>query len=192
MVDVTLNSVPIEVEIQNSGIAVTLSSTPLEVEITDSTINVTLATTTIDVSAAANIDVTLASSPINIDLGGDPHRKFGLEVVIDGAGSEISTGVKVDVRIPFNCTIQAVTALADQTGSIVVDIWKDTLANYPPENADSITAAAPVTISSDDNSEDTTLTGWTTTVDAGDVLRFNVDSVTTITRLALVLTLLRN
>jgi hypothetical protein len=36
-------------------------------------------------------------------------------------------------------------------------------------------------------SEDATLTGWTTAVAAGDTLRFNVDSVTTITRVVLTL-----
>ena len=49
-------------------------------------------------------------------------------------------------------------------------------------NRDSITAAAQPTISGDDNFEDATLTGWTTSVAAGDVLGFNVDSCTTITR----------
>lgn len=107
---------------------------------------------------------------------------------IDGGGSEITTGIKADVSIPYACTITAVTMLADQTGSIVVDIWKDAYANYPPTDADSITASAVPTISSAVKSVDSTLTGWTTSISAGDTLRFNVDSVTSITRLCLVLT----
>ncbi|MCK4860195.1 MAG: hypothetical protein KAS87_06535 [Candidatus Omnitrophica bacterium] len=102
--------------------------------------------------------------------------------VVDGGGSAISTGVKGDLRIPFACTIQRVTMLGDQSGSIVIDIWKDSYANFPPTDADSITASAPPTISSATKSEDGTLTGWTKAISADDVLRYNIDSCTTITR----------
>ena len=102
--------------------------------------------------------------------------------IIDGGGSAITTGIKGDIQIDFNCTITANTLLADQSGSIVVDIWKDTYANYPPTVADTITASAKPTISSAIKSTDSTLTGWTTTITAGDTLRFNVDSITTCTR----------
>jgi hypothetical protein len=105
--------------------------------------------------------------------------------VIDGGGSAITTGIKGDLEIPFACTINRVTMLADQSGSAVVDIWKDSYANYPPTDADTITASAPPTITTAVKSQDTTLTGWTTTITAGDTLRFNVDSATTITRLTI-------
>lgn len=107
---------------------------------------------------------------------------YDVEFIIDGGGSVITTGIKGDYRISNPGVIVAATLLAHQSGSIVVDIWKDTRANFPPTDADSITAAAPPTLSSADDSEDTTLTGWTTAIAAGDILRFNVDSVTTITR----------
>ena len=113
-------------------------------------------------------------------------------VTIDGAGSAITTGAKGYIRIPFDCTIVGVYLLADQSGSAVVDVWKDTWANYPPTDADSITASAPPTLSADDNGSDTTLTGWTTTVSAGDVIGFSVDSASTITRLTLQLQVTRN
>ncbi len=108
--------------------------------------------------------------------------------VIDGGGDEIETGIKGDLYIPFDCTITAVTMLADQSGSIVIDIWKDIYANYPPTNADSITASAVPTITTDTDSQDNTLTGWTTSISAGDTLRFNVDSVTDIARVTIILT----
>ena len=60
-----------------------------------------------------------------------------------------------------------------------------TYANFPPLDADSITASAPPTLSAEQKSEDATLTGWTTTFAAGDVLAFNVDSVTTVERVTL-------
>lgn len=105
--------------------------------------------------------------------------------VIDGGGAVITTGIKPDVMVPYGFTITQVDALGDQSGSIVVDVWKDTYANFPPTDADSITASAPITISSATKSTDSTLTGWTTTVAADSVLRFNVDSCSAITRLTI-------
>ncbi len=108
-----------------------------------------------------------------------------LTFVIDGGGSAITTGQKGHLHIPFNCVITQVTLLADQTGSIVIDIWKDGYGFFPPTDADSITASAPPTISSAQKSQDSALTGWTTYIYADDVLAFNVDSCTAITRVTL-------
>lgn len=108
-----------------------------------------------------------------------------LTFIIDGGGSAITTGQKGHLEVPFACTINQVTMMADQSGSIVVDIWKDTYANYPPTDADSITASAVPTISAALKSQDATLTGWTTSVAAGDILAFNVDSASTVTRVTI-------
>ncbi len=112
----------------------------------------------------------------------------GFNFIIDGGGSEIATGIKGDIEVPFAFTVSAVRMLADQSGSIVVDIWKQAYADYPPEDANSVTASAVPTISTDVKSEDTTLTGWTTAFSKGDTLRYNVDSVTTIERVTVSLT----
>jgi len=117
--------------------------------------------------------------------GGIKDRE--LLAVIQGASGVIATGISGDVRIDFACTIVGWTLLADQTGSIQIDIWKDTYANYPPTVADTITAAAKPLISSGVKNSSTTLSGWTTTIAAGDTLRFNVDSVTAINRVTLAL-----
>jgi hypothetical protein len=109
----------------------------------------------------------------------------GIEFIIDGGGVAITTGIKGDLEIPFNCTIVSATLLADQSGSIVVNVWKDSFANYPPVVGDKITASAPPTITATTKSQDTTLTGWTTSISAGDTLRYNVDSVSTIQRVTL-------
>ncbi|MBA7592053.1 hypothetical protein ES708_34226 [subsurface metagenome] len=66
-----------------------------------------------------------------------------------------------------------------------MDIWKDTYANFPPTNADSITSAAPPTISGAQKSEDSTLTNWVTAIAADAILAFNVDSVTDIQRVTI-------
>jgi hypothetical protein len=116
-------------------------------------------------------------------------------ITIDGAGAVITTGVKGFIYIPFNCMIVAATLMSTDastlTGSIVIDVWKDIFANYPPTVADTITASALPTLSTAKSSQDTTLTGWNKTVRAGDVIGFNVNSVTTLQRVTLQLTVLR-
>lgn len=108
-----------------------------------------------------------------------------IEFTANNSGTVFPTGVIGEMEIPFACTITAVRLLADQSGSIVIDIWKDTYANYPPTDADSITSSTPPTLSNAAKSEDTTLTSWTTAISAGNILRFNIDSVTSITRFTL-------
>ncbi len=125
------------------------------------------------------------------ELVTDLTLSSGINFIIDGGGDAITTGIKGDVEVPFACTITQVTMLADQSGSIVVDIWKDTYANFPPTDADSITAAAVPTISAAVKSQDSTLSGWTTSVTAGDILRFNVDSVATCERVTISLKVTR-
>ncbi len=109
-----------------------------------------------------------------------------LEYVIDGGGSTIATGMKGYLYVPFAATITGAILLADQSGSIVVDIFKSTYTAFDPTthpaSGDKITASAPPTISSAKKSKDTTLTGWTTALAADDVLAFNVNSATTIQR----------
>lgn len=118
-------------------------------------------------------------------------QQSGIEVVIDGGGSAITTGVKGYLEVPFDCVITAWRIVSDVSGSIVVDVWKDTYANFPPVLADTITASAKPTLSTAQKNQDTTLTGWTTSLTDGDWLAFNVDSATTVTRVTLSLTVRR-
>jgi hypothetical protein len=106
-------------------------------------------------------------------------------ITIDGGGSAITTGSKGFIYVPYACTISSATLLADQSGSIVIDVKKVAYGSFPTTS--SITASAKPTLSSAQNSQDTTLTGWTTSVSAGDVLEFVVDSCTTTTRANLIL-----
>lgn len=101
----------------------------------------------------------------------------------DGGGSALvaaSAAIRY-YRVKGDWTITGATILADQSGSAVVDVWKDTYANYPPTVADTITAAAKPTLAAAIKNEDNTLTGWTVTVSDGDILGFKVDSCATVT-----------
>lgn len=121
------------------------------------------------------------------------HSVTTLAYVLNGNGYVLDTGIKgPGMPIYFACTIVEATLLSDWVGSVVVDIWKDTYGSYPPTNADSITASAPLTLSGANKTTDTTLTGWTKTISAGDVLRFNIDSCTGITALTIGLKVTRS
>jgi len=112
--------------------------------------------------------------------------------VIDGGGVAITTGVKIDYPVPYNCLVTAWEIVADQTGSIVVDIWSDTYANFPPTVADTITTSEKPTLSAAAKNTDTSLNsgnGWALT--KGRWLRFNVDSITTVTRVTIKLSVTR-
>lgn len=111
------------------------------------------------------------------------YKSFGL--VVDGGGAVITTGVKSDVSIPFNMKITGWYLTADQAGSIVIDVWKDVFANFPPTILDTIAGAELPSLVAAQSNSDTNLTTWTTTVAAGDVIRFNVNSATTITKISL-------
>jgi len=113
-------------------------------------------------------------------------RAHNIPFIIDGGGATITTGVKGDIVMPAAGTIEEWTLLADQSGAIVVDIWKDTYANFPPTDADAICSTnEPEIVASGTKAQSSTLTGWTTTFAAGDILRFNVDSCTSIQRVTL-------
>lgn len=111
---------------------------------------------------------------------------IGLEFFIDGGGAPITTGVKGVIEAPAKCTIDRSTLLPDQSGSIKVDIWKCTYAEYDafsthPADGDSICASAEPEITSSTKDQDSVLSGWTPAIAAGDILAWTVDSCTDIT-----------
>ena len=114
---------------------------------------------------------------------GSSSKTFG--ITIDGGGAPIGTGPKGDIVIPYGMTITSWTLVADTTGSIVIDVWKDNYSTYPPTVADSIAGSEKPTLSSQIKNQDLALTTWTTAITAGNIIRFNVDSASTVTRATL-------
>ena len=95
-------------------------------------------------SAGAIEELTVGASrrvhrrPVGLRRRSEPTRS--LTVVIDGGGSPTCRAQKGHIEVPFDCTLNRVTTMADTVGSIVIDVWKDTYANFPPTVADTITA----------------------------------------------------
>lgn len=109
--------------------------------------------------------------------------RFHINCVIIGAsgGPIVAGGMSAPVVVPRTGTITGWQVVADVSGSIVVDVWKDTYANYPPTVADTIAGTEKPTLAAAQKAQDLTLTTWTTTVTAGDYLAFKVDSAATVT-----------
>jgi hypothetical protein len=135
-------------------------------------------------SGIANASTMFRSNTKDYKLDNVATNSIGC--VIDGAGSAITTGLKTYVQIPYDCKIKEWTVIADQTGSIVIDVWKDTYANFPPTVADTITASAKPTLASARINTGSAST-WGNEINAGEVLFFNVDSATTVTKISLIL-----
>lgn len=108
---------------------------------------------------------------------------------IDGLGEPITSGIKGDARIDLPCRLVGWALLADSPGDVVIDVWKAAFADFPPTDADSVTAGNEPSLVGAASAADTALDGWDIDLAAGDVLRFNVDSSSSITLLTVVLTL---
>lgn len=108
--------------------------------------------------------------------------------VYSSAGA-IPDGEKGAVVIPFDSTIVRMDILAEQATDAEVDIWASNYGGYYPTSGDSIVAAAPPTLTGSIKNTDSTLTGWTTALSAGDILVFWVSGVTNARRLTVALQL---
>jgi hypothetical protein len=112
-------------------------------------------------------------------------NSISINYVIDGSGEVITPGQKGYLEIPFACTVDQWTILLDQTGSIAIEVWADTYANFPPTNADSINVA-PYTVNSGIKNTGSTDAATSIFV-AGEILAYNVVSATTTTRATIAL-----
>jgi hypothetical protein len=135
--------------------------------------------TVVPMAGAATIDATgIVSQPGTITL------------TVDGAGTALTTGVKGYIQVPYACTITGWTILAKETGNCVIDVWRDAYAAYPPTVLDTITASAKPTLTANNKATVSNPPGWLLSVAAGDILGFNIDSVSTVTKLTLTLSVI--
>lgn len=100
--------------------------------------------------------------------------------------------------VPFSGVITSASLLSHTpNGSVSVDIWKCSYTNFDggvthPLVGDSITAGNYLIISSGTKYLDPNLTGWTTTVNQGDILAFYLNSVSNMNVLTISLDISRN
>jgi len=139
-------------------------------------------------TAGTGGSVTNAANAVTVGPSTNTRTRQ-ITYIANGGGSALTATSAFDayVQCEYGCTITANTVLADQSGSVQIAITKSTYSGFPGSLA-SIVASAPPTLSTAQKSTDSTLTGWTTSVAAGDVLHFSLTSVATITFCQLALT----
>src|SRR5215471_9968974 len=108
-----------------------------------------------------------------------------INAIIGDGSNVIATGVVGALRVDFNCIIVGsfLHEFDGTTGSIVLDYETATYAVGVAPVFTSIVGSAPPTISSAQYGEDTTLTGWTTELTRGTVIRVSVTSATSLKRI---------
>lgn len=107
----------------------------------------------------------------------------GINYVMSGGDATVPLGaVGSGIQVPFDCEIQSAVINGNlNNGSVVVDVWKCTETDYDggtthPVVGDSITGGNPLTISAGSKAT-SDLVGWTLSLTEGDVLWYNVQSV---------------
>jgi hypothetical protein len=126
-------------------------------------------------SLVAGAGITLINNTIST------NRTASIQYIIDGGGSVPSTGAKGQISAPFACTITGWVITGDVSGSAVVDVLRSTYAAFP--STSSIAGSDKPTLSAAQKNENLSLSAWTTAINAGDLIQFNLNSVTTCTRL---------
>ena len=92
-------------------------------------------------------------------------RIVGLSVVFDGGGTLIGSGSKIDLEIPFPCTIMRATLLGDITGSVSINWKAAAYGSYP-----TLAVIGSLGISNGLANQAEVLPGWTTAIADGDIL----------------------
>lgn len=115
-------------------------------------------------------DVTINASA----TGGINEDSFG--IVVDGAGTVLTTGSKGVRYIPWDCTITGWDIRSDVSGSCVFNVKRASV---------SLAGTEKPTLSASSSNADLTLSTWTTSLLAGDVVEFEIESASTITRATL-------
>jgi len=114
-----------------------------------------------------------------------------INVLIGDGVAVLVAGVAAAIRVDFRARITGsfVQEFDGTSGSVVLGIAKAAPGASP--SFTSIVGSAPPTISSGRYAADETLTGWTTDINRGDLLRFSVTSATSIKRLLIALRIRR-
>lgn len=131
-----------------------------------------------------NIIFTVAPSPGDdvfiIALATTADLTRTINYIVDGGNAVIAPGNKGSVTLDVSGVIESVTILCDQEGSVVVDIQKSNYTTFPTFS--SILGGSYIQLTNQRKYKDDNLTGWSTNLVAGDILTFEVPSVSNISR----------
>jgi hypothetical protein len=123
---------------------------------------------TFTVAPSSGSDVFIVAMATTADL------TRTINYVVDASPNVIGTGVKGQVTLDVTGTIESWTLVSDTPGNLVVDVKRTTYQNYP--SFSSITGTEKPTLSNQAKNKDDGLLTWNTILNAGDILRFEVES----------------
>jgi hypothetical protein len=107
-----------------------------------------------------------------------------INVTFDGGGSAITTGLQAEVQIPYGGTVSSWDIFSTATGSCVIDVLRSAdFSSYPTFT--SIAGTEKPTLATQSKNQDINLTSWSAGLTAGNILRFNVDSASTVEKVYL-------
>ncbi len=139
-----------------------------------------------DLDAGVVFSGNIASGQVAKNHTASGLLQGSLQFVIDGGGVALVSGAKGDIIVPWNCKLTNLNLFSDQSGgSVRVDVWRDSFANFPPTSGDTIAASGVPLISGtirNTYSGTAALSGWVTAFNRDDVLSFVVHSGATMTR----------
>jgi len=113
------------------------------------------------------------------------NQGFGASFGSVASGSPALVTDTAYLTVPHACTIAAWNITVN-AGTATFDIWKVATGTSIPISSNSITASAQPGISTGTAIHGTTLTGWTTSVSANDIVGINLKTVATATFASLV------
>lgn len=157
------------------GIGTTSPSEKLEVSGKTKTINFQMT------SGATNGYVLTSDASGNASWqassGGGSGSTAPITISWDGQGGFITTGLTRYFVVPYNCNITGWSIVAEGTSpTCTIDVWGITSGTSLPTVVNTITASAPPNLSTGNVVRSSTLTGWSTSLSAGDILGFNIDA----------------
>jgi len=125
--------------------------------------------------------------------GQDTAEVDTINILIGDGVNVLTTGVTGALRVDFRARITGsfIHEFDGLTGSIVLAIDKAAYVIGSAPSFTSIVGSAPPTMTSARYAADTTLTGWTTQINRGDVLRVSITSQANLMRVLLALRIRR-
>jgi len=141
-------------------------------------------------------DVTKrAESGLLASLGLTANLPSAIEFTIDGGGGNLTPQVWGYLTVPFDGNLNSATMLSNATGTVVMDVYKCTFAQFDPPTTpnagNSIVGGSQPTITASTKATINT-SGWTTNFSEGDVIAFVLVSATAnVTRVTMSLELVR-
>jgi hypothetical protein len=105
-----------------------------------------------------------------------------------GSQTTLSTGMQgIGLQVGYDAAIERVDVLASTSGSIEIDVWKVPVESWPGDSSYSMVGSQPVQISAGLSNIDIPITDWDTELERGDILVYNINSVSGISLATLTL-----